>query len=39
MRFVDYGMICFVCLAVAFNDDVIAVAQNIAGTNKERSAI
>lgn len=34
MRFVDYEMICFVCLAVAVNDDVIAIAQNIAGTNK-----
>jgi len=34
VRFVDYGVICFVCLAVAVNDGVIAVAQNITGTNK-----
>jgi len=34
VRFVDYGMMCFVCLAVAVNNDVIAAAQNIAGTNK-----
>jgi len=34
VRFVDYGVIRFVCLALAVNHDVIAVAHNIAVTNK-----